>query len=194
MANENIIEDNIQMDNNSDLDLESLASFDGFNEYDIPLSPRSNLYDSDIDNADIDILDVTSSDSNSESENDDPDAPMINPEWTKEYSNFNVPEFTGDTGPRLPHDFPATSEATPLDYFKLHFNQQLIEKGMNDYSQWYRTNKRIIDPDYTDRLWYPASRQEIGAYLGLLILFGLSPSAQTRDYWSSDPFLGNNYV
>ena len=31
-------------------------------------------------------------------------------------------------------------------------------------------------------------------YLGLLILFGLSPSAQTRDYWSSDPFLGNNYV
>ena len=104
MANENIIEDNIQMDNNSDLDLESLDSFDGFNEHDIPLSPHSNLYDSDIDNADIDILDVTSSNSNSESENDDqgdqddPDATMINPEWTKKYSNFNVPEFTADTG------------------------------------------------------------------------------------------------
>ena len=31
-------------------------------------------------------------------------------------------------------------------------------------------------------------------YLDLLILFGLSPSARTRDYWSSDPFLGNDYV
>ena len=197
MANENIIEDNIQMDNNSDLDLESLDSFDGFNEHDIPLSPHSNLYDSDIDNADIDISDVTSSDSNLESENDDQDAPMINPEWAKEYSNFNVPEFTADTGPRLHHDFPATSEATPLDYFELYFNQQLmelIEKGTNDYSQWYQTNKRIINPDDTDRLWYPISRQEISAHLGLLILFGLSPSVRTRDYWSSDPFLGNDYV
>ena len=102
MANGNIIEDNIQMDNNSDLYLESLDSFDGFNEHDIPLSPHSNLYYSDIDNADIDISDVTSSDSNSESENGDqdyPDAPMINPEWTKEYSNFNVPEITADTRP-----------------------------------------------------------------------------------------------
>ena len=49
--------------NNLDLDLESLNSFDGFNEYDIPMSPHANLYDSDIDIADIDILDVNSSDS-----------------------------------------------------------------------------------------------------------------------------------
>ena len=147
---ENIIEDVIQevdeMDNNLDLDLESLDSFDGFNEYDIPLSPCANLYNSniDIDIADIDISDMNSSDSNSESENDDQgdegdqDTPMINPEWTKEYSNFNVPLFTADTGPRLPPDFPDTSEATPIDYFKLYFNQQLMEimeKGTNDYSQ-----------------------------------------------------------
>ena len=71
---------------------------------------------------------------------------------------------------------------------------ELIEKGKNDYSQWYQTNKRIIDPDYPNRLWYPISRQEISAYVGLLIIFGLSPSAQTRDYWSSDPFLCNDYV
>ena len=32
------------------------------------------------------------------------------------------------------------------------------------------------------------------AYLGLNILFGLSLSARTRDYWSSDPFLGNTFV
>ena len=69
-----------------------------------------------------------------------------------------------------------------------------MEKSTNDYSQWYQDNKRIIDPDYIDRLWYPVSRQEMSAYLGLLILFGLSQSARTRDYWSSDPFLGNNCV
>ena len=32
------------------------------------------------------------------------------------------------------------------------------------------------------------------AYLGLHILFGLSLSAHKRDYWSSDPFLGNTFV
>ena len=184
------------MGNNSDLDLESLDSFDVFNEYDIPLSPH----------ADIDISDMNFSDSNSESKNEnndqgddqgDQDNPMINPVWTKEYSNFNVPEFTVNTGLVLPHDFPDTSEATPTDYFKLYFNQELMEimeNCMNDYSQWYQTNKRIIDPDYTNRLWYPMSRQEISVYLGILILFGLSPSARTRDYWFSDPFLGNDYV
>ena len=71
---------------------------------------------------------MNSSDSNSESKNDDQgdedeDTPMINPEWTKEYSNLNVPLFTANTGPQLPPDFPETSEATPIDYFKLYFNQ-----------------------------------------------------------------------
>ena len=86
---------------------------------------------SDIDIADIDILGMNFSNSNSESKNEtydqgddqvDQTNPMINPEWTKEYSNFNVPEFTADTGLLLPHDFPDTSEATPIDYFKLYFN------------------------------------------------------------------------
>ena len=159
---------------NSDLDLESLHSFYGFNEYDLPMSPLANLYNSDIDIADIDISDTSFSDSNSESNNEnndqaDEETPIINPEWTKEYSNFNVPEFTADTGLLLPHDFPDTSEAIPIDYFKLYFNHELMEimeKSTNDYSQWYQSNKRIIDPDYTDRLWYPVSSQEMSAYLG----------------------------
>ena len=134
---QNNIEDNIhevnEMDNisdnnsntNSDLDLESLDSFDGFNEYDLPMSPHANLYNSDIDIADIDTSDLSFSDSNLESKNEnndqgDEETPIINPEWTKEYSNFNVPEFIADTGPLLPHDFPDTSEATPIDYFKLY--------------------------------------------------------------------------
>ena len=101
---ENIIQEVDEMDNNLDLDLKSLDSFDSFNKYDIPMSPHANLYNSDIDIAYVDISDVNSSDSNSESENDDQgdedeDTPMINPEWTKEYSNFDVPLFTADTGP-----------------------------------------------------------------------------------------------
>ena len=32
------------------------------------------------------------------------------------------------------------------------------------------------------------------AYLGLNIMFGLSLSAHTRDYWSSDAFLGNAFM
>ena len=28
---------------------------------------------------------------------------------------------------------------------------EIKEKSTNDYSQWYQSNKRIIDPDYIDR-------------------------------------------
>ena len=47
-------------------------------------------------------------------------------------------------------------------------------------------------PDYNDKLWY-ITYSQIQAYLGLHILFGLSPSARTR-HWSSNAFLGKTYM
>ena len=64
----------------------------------------------------------------------------------------------------------------------------------NSYHTWCVENKRILMADYSDKLWYNVTYNEMQAYLGLNILFGLLPSAKTIDYWSSDTFLGNTYV
>ena len=118
------------------------------------------------------------------------------PNWSREYVDFDVPYFTKFTGALLKPDFNRET-ATPLDYFQLFFTDVIIDEivvNTNNYAKWYRSMKRITDPNFTDKLWYDTTRQEIKAYLGLIILFGLSPSPRQRCYFSQDSFLGNNYV
>ena len=148
----------IEIENTLDLDIESLDSFDCFNDSDIHQSPHpmpDYLDISDIDISDggssLDSEPETKSNTETEPGSDNEDAAMVNPEWTKEYSDFDVREFRGRTGPLLPPDFLNTSEARLVDYFQLYFTQELtdlIVKCTNDYSQRYQTNKRIVEPDY----------------------------------------------
>ena len=44
----------------------------------------------------------------------------IDPEWTQDFSDIHVKQFTGPVRPNLGPDFD-TSVATPLDYFQLFF-------------------------------------------------------------------------
>ena len=86
---------------------------------------------------------------------------------------------------------------TRIDYFRLFYTQYLADllvTHTNAYHTWCLENKWILTPDYQDKVWYNVTFSEMQAYLGLNILFSLSPSAHTRDYWSSDPFLGNTFV
>ena len=116
--------------------------------------------------------------------------------WTTNLQNFDVPYFISYMGSLLPPDFDqATSR--PLDNFKLFYTKDLADllvRHTNSYHKWCVENKQILMPDYQDKLWYNVTHSEMQAYLGLNILFGLAPSCQTRDYWSSDPFSGNTFV
>ena len=132
-------------------------------------------------------------------ENDDEGHEQLvtcNPLWTTDLEDFQLPYFTSYMGSLLPPDFDK-STATPLDYFRLFYTQylaDLIVMHTNSYHTWCVENRRILTADYNDKLWYDVTYSEMQVYLGLNILFGLSPSARTRDYWSSDAFLGNTYV
>ena len=49
----------------------------------------------------------------------------VDPEWTQDFSDIHVNQFTGPVGPKLGPDFD-TSIATPLDYFQLIFSDEVF--------------------------------------------------------------------
>ena len=199
---------------------DSDESFYGFNSDDInddtdvnPLNHSdldiSSIGSSDNEQSDIDISSFDDSDHNNDTQSEasiesigedatDGGEQLVThkPVWTTDLENFQVPYFTSYTGSLLPPDFDR-STSHPIDYFKLVYTQHLAEllvTHTNDYHTWCVENKHILTPDYQDKLWYNVTFNEMQAYLGLNILFGLSLSARMRDYWSSDAFLGNTFV
>ena len=178
--------------------------FEGFTPNDLPLRVygRGNRQDSDSDNSvpnnsdDIEVSSVSSSNL-SESDNDDASVRYnYKPNWTRTFTDFTVPYFAQAVGPELPADFDVTT-ATPLDYFKLFIPDQVFEmmvENTNKYVDWSVNRKRAVDPNYVEKHWTDTSVEEMKAYFGLNILFGLNHVPSYRQYWSTDPFLGNEGI
>ena len=175
---------------------DSEESFDGFDSDDI-----NDCHDRviEIGESDIDISSIGSSDDDDDASSQSDIESTVenynqgheqlvtcNPLWTTNLGDFQLPYFTSYMGSLLRPDFDKSTE-TPIDYFRLFYTQylaDLIIMHTNSYHTWCVENKRILMADYSDKLWNNVMYSEMQAYLGLNILFGLSPSARTRDYWS----------
>ena len=42
--------------------------------------------------------------------------------------------------------------------------------------------------------WQDVTLDEVKAFLGVSVVMGLNPLPSTADYWSSDPFFGNEGI
>ena len=185
---------------------DSEESFNGFNSDDINdyHDTGSVINDSDLDvssigssdvddgQSAIDISSLESSDNNDDAssqlgiestvENNDDDGKDLftyTPVWTTDLQDFVVPYFTSYTGSLLPPDFDQATSG-PIEYFKLFYTKYLADllvTHTNSYQKWCIENKWILTPDYEDKLWYNVTYSEMQAYLGLNILFRLSPSS-----------------
>ena len=178
--------------NNSDLDISSVGSPDNDDgQSDIDISSVESSDDND------DTASESSIESTGENGSDDGEQLVTyNPVWTTDLENFQVPYFTSYMGSLLSPDFDHQTSHL-IDYFRLFYTQYLADlliTHTNSYHAWCVENKQILTPDYKDKLWYNVTSSEMQAYLVLNIMFRLSPSACTRDYWSSDAFLGNTFV
>ena len=141
------------------------------------------------------------SDEDSDLEIKDPDVQP--PDWTCDnFRDFHVPPFKGPTpGPTLPHDFDVHT-ATPLEYFQLFFTDELFSQLVDDtnsYALWSIRQKQILDPRYQDPMWSLSGEnntyvEELKAFLGIQLIFGLNPIRQYQNAFSACPFLGNQGV
>lgn len=173
---------------------ESEDSFDGFNGDD-----TAQTMDLDTIGSDISVSDVSSQESSESEDECEDSAPMVEPIWTKEASEFvapNIGVFTESTGPTLPGHIDVYNSSS-LDYFQLFMSDEVFQEfavNTNSYAKHCQDIKRIRNPDYKDKQWCETNPQEMKAYVALNILFGLSPSRRIRHYWSTNAFLRNEGV
>ena len=116
------------------------------------------------------------------------------PEWTESnYADIHVRQFNGPTGFNLPGDFDV-EKATPIDYFQLFFSDQVLQTicdNTNKYQQFRVAQKQVVNPEYKENHWEETTLNEMRAFFGLAIMFGLMNQPRYRTFWSKDPFLGN---
>lgn len=114
--------------------------------------------------------------------------------WRKApFKETFVEEFREEIGPKLPDNWDYCN-ATPLDYFSLFFNGDVIQKicdNTNHYARYFAEMKRITDPGYIDKHWYEVTGDELRAFFGINVIFGYSKKSRYKLNWSNDPFLQN---
>ena len=151
-----------------------------------------NTVDDDNDNLDLSI-DVDGLSMDDRTSDDMFDVLNHDPEWTQNFTDIHVKQFTGQKGSKLPPDFDV-SVATPFDYFHLFFSDNIFEticKNSNNFKIFRCQQKRLIQPQYDEKFWEDTHIPEMKAFFGLSVMFSLLNQPRYRNFWSKDPFLGN---
>lgn len=109
-------------------------------------------------------------------------------QWSDELSNFEIPEFSGQPGIKV--DLADDAEAKHY-FFKLFGDDlfDLIVLETNRYARQTLANK----PNQLAK-WVDVTRAEMKAYFGLCVIMGLNVLPKISDYWSTEPFLGNEAI
>ena len=204
---------------------DSESDFDGFNSNDVTGARQryldqefSNSSDSDLSDLDVeydsegeDDPDNLNSDNNSNTSphvsDDDDDVDLCVPDlkqnpikWTEHFQTFNVPQFTGLSGPALPPDW--NPKLTPRDYFQLFWTDDLLNnivKYTNQYARLAIMKKCTRQPEYVDNEWSlngcnNISYEELCAYMGSNIILSVNLYRQLKHVFSSDPFMSNSGI
>lgn len=106
-------------------------------------------------------------------------------EWSNRLRSIHVDNFTSHVG----ITFEIGNEARGIDVFKMFFNDEILDvvRETNRYA------RQKLEGQALDK-WQDVTLNEIKAFLGVCIVMGVNSLPSTADYWSSDPFLGNEGI
>ena len=116
--------------------------------------------------------------------------------WTSTFRKVYTNPFTHPSGPKLPAEFDV-AKATPINYFRLFFTDEVFQKictNTNLYHEHQVNIKRTREPNYTDKYWADIEINQLKCYFGMSIIMGLNKLGRYQQYWSSDPFIGNEGI
>ena len=106
--------------------------------------------------------------------------------WSRDPAPVNTIPFTSRTGAvsRIPED------GTAKDFFNLFVSDEVFEAFVEETNRYARQ----CIAHKPDRRWRETNVEEMRAYFGLNILFGIKKLPDTDLYWSKDVALGVPYV
>lgn len=96
-------------------------------------------------------------------------------------SAFNPQPFVQNSGPLSS----LSSTASPLDFFKLLFDNNVLSLIVQETNQYASQN-----PPGTRYCWFDTCDAEMKSFLGIIIAMGIHRLPQLEDYWADDPLLG----
>ena len=172
------------LDNNSDIQLDD----EQYSENEDPPAGPDGDYDL--------CVDLDNLGNDTRSSDDMYDILNKDPEWTQNFSDIHVNQFTGPVGNKFPQNFD-TSTATPLNYFQLFFSDDVFQRicdNTNKFQRYRVQQKKITSPNYVEKFWQDTEIREMKAYFGIAVFFGILNVPRYRNVWSKDPFLGNQGV
>lgn len=106
--------------------------------------------------------------------------------WNENPNPVEVSPFTETSCPTSG----VAEDGTVIDFFYLMFPEELIEQIVaetNRYAQECIATK-------PDGEWYDTTLDEMKAFIGLHVLFGIKRLPANRLYWSEDPLIGVPFV
>jgi len=116
----------------------------------------------------------------------EPEAEVI--DWSQQLSPVVLEEFDSPTG----KTFDIAENASELDILSFIFTDEIVEKIVTE-SNKYARQKLALKPQQLEN-WVDTTASEMKAFLGVCIIMGLNSLPSIADYWSSDPFLGNEGI
>ena len=131
--------------------------------------------------SDISVSSVSTDDLSDFEEEDDDEGT-----WNENINPVEVSPFTEATGPTSG----VAEDGTAIDFFYLMFPEELIEQIVAETNRYAR-ECIAMKPD---REWYDTTLDEMKAFLGLHVLFGIKRLPATRLYWSEDPLISVPFV
>ncbi|KAK3735138.1 hypothetical protein QZH41_000008 [Actinostola sp. cb2023] len=146
--------------------------------------------DSDLDFEGFPAADSDSEDS--ESEEEEEGAAETNSddeeEWTADLSDFNLRQFSGQSG--LLKDFGNDPKAEV--FFSAVFGEESFRLIVEETNRYAR--QKLVNKPQRLAKWRDVTVVEMKAYFGLCIMMGINVLPKVADYWSTDPFLGNEAI
>ena len=103
---------------------------------------------------------------------------LFTPEWSDAFLHYPLMEFEDESGPNVA----IPDDANALTYFQLYWSDDVIDllvKNTNAYAEHIRGP----NPSSSCREWYPTTRPEMKAFLGVTLLMGLLKLPRLEDYW-----------
>lgn len=126
----------------------------------------------------------SSDNTGTEDEDSDQSDTEYDPTWSNNTGGMRKIPFTGNTGLKVP----VPGQNTPLDWFNLLFDENLILDRIVSH-----TNRYALDlfcspaTKLTSRItrWKDITVEELKIFIGLLLLMGIIKLNRLQDYWST---------
>ena len=136
--------------------------------------PREEESESDVSVSSVATEELSDSSESKEEDDDD--------QWNDNNNPVEVSPFTAATGPT----WGVAEDGTAIDFFYLMFPEDLIEHIVSETNR-FAQECIAAKPDPK---WRETTLEEMKAFLGVHVLFGIKQLPANHLYWSSDPLIG----